>query len=92
MNPQDSSPNRFWYGQFDGYESRFQKRLKEDLGLEQDAAELILHLRRQVVALQSHIYELETELVDLKASLLLRLDQNRDIFYEATWIEVEFQE
>jgi isopentenyldiphosphate isomerase len=92
MNPQDSSPNRFWYGQFEGYESRCQKRLKEDLGLEQDAAEMILNLRRQMVALQSHIYELETELVDLKSSLLLRLDHNRDIFYEATWIEVEFQE
>jgi len=92
MNPHDSSPDRFWYGQFDGYESRCQKRLKEDLGLEQDAAELILSLRRQMVALQSHIHELETELVDLKASQLLRLANNRDIFYEATWIEVEFQE
>lgn len=92
MNPQDSSPNRFWYGQFEGYESRCQKRLKENLGIEQDAAELILNLRRQVVALQSHIYELETELVDLKASLLLRLANNRDVFFEATWIEVEFQE
>jgi len=92
MNPQDSSPNRFWYGQFEGYELRCQKRLKEDLGVEQDAAEMILNLRKQVVALQSHIYELETELAAHKASLLLRLARNREIYYEATWIEVEFQE
>jgi len=92
MNPQDSSPNRFWYGQFEGYELRCQKRLKEDLGVEQDAVEMILNLRKQVVALQSHIYELETELAALKASLLLRLAHNQEIFYEATWIEVDFQE
>jgi len=92
MNPEDSSPNRFWYGQFEGYESRCQKRLKKDLGVEQDAAEMILNLRRQVVGLQSHIYELETELSAIKGSLLLRLAHNREIYYEATWIEVEFQE
>lgn len=91
-NPQDSSPNRFWYGQFEGYESRSQKRLKEDLGVEKDEAEIILNLRKQVVALQSQIYDLETELDAIKASLLLRLAHNREIYYEAIWIEVDFQE
>lgn len=48
------------------------------------------YLRSQVIALQSHIYELETELETLKASLLLRLAHNREIYHEATWIEVDF--
>ena len=62
MIPKNPSTNRYWYGPYEGYETRSQNRLREDLGIDEAAAETILHLRNQVVALQSRIRELETEL------------------------------
>ena len=56
------------------------------------AAETILHLRSQVVELQSHIRQLEAELTAHYDSQQLRLARYREVYYEATWIELEFQE
>ena len=56
------------------------------------AAEAILHLRRQVVELQSHIHQLEVELTAHYDSQQLRLARYRETYYEATWIELESQE
>ena len=92
MIPKNPSPNRYWYGPLEGYESRSQRRLQDDLGIDQAAAETILHLRNQVIALQSRISELETELAAQVASQHMRLSRFRENHYEATWIEVEFQE
>jgi hypothetical protein len=55
MIPENPSPKKYWYGSYEGYELRCQLRLKKDLGVDEAAAEAILHLRRQVVELQSHI-------------------------------------
>jgi hypothetical protein len=92
MIPENPSPNRYWYGPSEGYESRSQRRLQEDLGIDAGAAETILHLRNQIIALQSRIRELETELNAQNASQNMRLARYREIYYEATWIELEFQE
>ena len=92
MIPENPSPKRYSYGPHEGYESRSQRRLQEDLGIEENAAETILHLRNQIIALQSRIRELETELNAQNASQNMRLARYREIYYEATWTELEFQE
>ena len=86
------SPKRYWYGPSEGFESRSQRRLQEDLGIDEAAAGTILHLRSQVIELQSQIRQLEAEFTTQVASRHLRLARYRDVYYEATWIEVEFQE
>lgn len=92
MIPKNPSPKRYWYGPSEGYESRCQRRLQEDLGVDETAAETILHLRSQVIELQSRIRQLEAELIDQIANQQLRLARYREVYYEATWIEVDIQE
>jgi predicted ABC-type ATPase len=92
MIPENPSAKQYRYGRSEGYESRSQRRLQDDLGIDQVAAETILHLRRQVVELQAQIQQLETELAAQSASQHMRLARYREFYYEATWIEVEFQE
>ena len=92
MIPEIPSPKRYWYGSSEGYESRSQRRLQDDLGIDVATAETILHLRNQVIALQSRIRELDTELNAQNASQNMRLARYREIYYEATWTELELQE
>jgi hypothetical protein len=92
MNPENPSPKQYWYGPSEGYESRIRRRLQDNLGVDETAAEVILRLRSQVIELQSHIHQLETELAVQYASQHIRLARFRDVYYEATWIELEYQE
>ena len=92
MIPENPSAKQLRYGRSEGYESRSQRRLQDDLGIDQAAAETILHLRRQVIELQSHLRQLEAELANQHAGQNMRLARYRGAYYEATWIEVEFQE
>jgi hypothetical protein len=92
MIPENPPPKKYWYSPYEGYESRCQRRLKKDLGVDEAAAETILHLRKQVIGLQSHIRQLEAELSTLNESEDMRLARYREIYYEATWIELEIQE
>jgi hypothetical protein len=92
MIPEKPSPKRYWYGPYEGYESRGQRRLQDDLGVDEVAAEAILRLRRQVIDLQSHIRRLEAELTAHYASQHMRLTRYREVYYEATWIELEYVE
>ena len=92
MIPENPSTKQYRYGRSEGYESRSQRRLQDDLGIDQAAAETILHLRRQVVELQAQVQQLQAELAAQSASQNMRLARYRDVYYEATWIEVEFQE
>jgi hypothetical protein len=92
MIPENTSPKRYWYGPFDGYESRSQRRLKDDLGVDEAATDAILHLRRQVIELQSHIRQLEVELTAQYENQQMRLARYKEVYYEATWVELEFQE
>jgi hypothetical protein len=92
MNPENPPQKRYWYGPYEGYELRCQRRLREDLGVDEAAAETILHLRSQVLELQSRIRLLEAELTAQTASQQLRLAPYREVYYEATWIELEIQE
>jgi hypothetical protein len=92
MKSENSSPKRYLYGPYEGYELRCQRRLNTDLGVNTSAAEAILRLRSQVIELQSQIRHLETELSAQSASQQMRLARYRETYYEATWIELEFQE
>ena len=92
MIPENSSKKRYWYGPYEGYPSRSQRRLQDDLGVDEAATEAILHLRRQVIELQSHLRQLEAELNVQHASQEVRLARYHETYYEATWIELEFQE
>ena len=68
------------------------ERLQKDLGVDQAAAETILHLRSQVIELQSYIRQLENELTAQLDSQQLRLTRYKEVCFDATWIELEFQE
>jgi hypothetical protein len=92
MIPENPAPKKYWYGLYEGYESRSQRRLQNDLGIDEAAAEMILHLRRQVVELQSRLRQLETELIAQQTSQQLRLTRYREVYYEATWMELEIKE
>jgi hypothetical protein len=92
MIPENSSPKRYWYGPYEGYESRGVRRLQNDLGVDEAAAEAILHLRSQVIELQAQIRRLEAELTAQYASQRMRLSRYQEIYYEAIWIELESQE
>ena len=92
MTPENTFRKGYWYGQYEGYELRSQRRLKKDLGIDEAATETILHLRSQVFELQSHIRQLEAELTAHQASQQLRLARYREVYYEATWIDLEIPE
>lgn len=89
---ENTSPKRFWYGQYEGYETRSQRRLQNDLDVDEAGVEVILRLRSQVIELQSQIHRLESDLTALNASQHMRLAQYREVYYEATWTELEIQE
>jgi hypothetical protein len=92
MIPENTSRKSYWYGQYEGYEFRSQHRLQKDLGIDEAATETILHLRNQVIELQSRVRQLEAELTVQVASQHFRLVRYREAYYEATWIELEIQE
>jgi hypothetical protein len=92
MIPENSSPKRYWYDPYEDYESRSKRRLQVDLGVDEAAAEAILHLRRQVIELQSQIRQLKAELATQYASQHMRLSRYREVYFEATWIELEIEE
>jgi hypothetical protein len=51
---------------------------------------VILRLCRQVLELQAQIRRLEAELTAQYASQQMRLARYREVYYEATWIELEY--
>ena len=89
MIPENPPTKKYWYAPYEGYESRSQRRLKDDLGIDEAAAESIIHLRKQVLELQSHIRQLETELTAQVDSRQFRLARSREVYFEAVWIEQE---
>jgi hypothetical protein len=92
MVPKSKSDKKYWFHQSEGYEARLQRRLQDDLGVDEAAAEAILHLRSQIMELQSHIRQLEAELNTQYGSQKIRLARHREDYYEASWIEVEIKE
>jgi hypothetical protein len=69
------------------YERSFQ-RLKEDLGLDEEAVEVILNLRNQVTVLQARMHRLESTLEIYQMGYGSRLTSYRQVFYEADWEDI----
>jgi hypothetical protein len=92
MTRRKATQKSYWYSHYEGYERRCQRRLQDDLGVDEFAAEAILHLRSKVIELQSRIRQLETELNAHYESQQTRLSRPREDYYEAAWIEVEIEE
>ena len=92
MIPENPSTKRYRYGLYEGFETRSQRRLRDDLGLDESTAEAILRLRSQVIELQSQVRQMEAELRLQAASQQIRLAPFREVYYEATWIELEILE
>jgi hypothetical protein len=92
MIPENPSSTRYRYGLYEGFETRSQHRLRDDLGLDESAAEAILRLRNQVIELQSQVRQMETELRLQAAGQQIRLAPYREVYYEAVWIELEILE
>ena len=82
---------RYWYATYKGYETRSQRRLQTDLGLDEAAAETILRLRNDIIELQTKLHRLEVEMEAQSANQDLRLARYHNFYYEANWIELEFQ-
>ncbi|MHB8776306.1 MAG: hypothetical protein ACYC6R_00905 [Anaerolineales bacterium] len=89
MIPENPPSKKYWYNPYAGYESRSERRLKNDLGVDEAAAEMLLRLRKQVLELQSHIRQLETELEAQFENKQARLAHYREVYHEAVWIEFE---
>lgn len=65
------------------------QRLKEDLGLDDEALEVILHLRNQVASLQVRLRTLEADIKIYKNDYGSRMTRYRQVVYEAEWEEME---
>jgi hypothetical protein len=89
MTLENATGTSYWYGPYEGYEARCQRRLQDALGVDETAAEAIVRLRSQVLELQSRIRQMAAELAILQASQTMRLGRWRDACYEATWIELD---
>jgi len=64
------------------------QRLKEDLGLDDEAAEIIVNLRNQVTVLQSRLRRLESTLEIYQVRRGTRLIRYREVFQEADWEDI----
>jgi hypothetical protein len=64
------------------------RRLKQDLGLDDETLDIIMNLRGQVTALQRRLLELETTVEIYQAESGSRLTRYRQVFHEATWEEI----
>jgi hypothetical protein len=62
---------------------RYCQRLKEDLGLEDEAVEIIVNLRNQVMILQTRLRTLESTLEIHQVRHSTRLTRYREVFQEA---------
>jgi hypothetical protein len=91
MMPENKVKKRLNYGPYEGFESRCRRRLQIDLGMDEAAAEAILHLRSQVVELQNQIRQMEIELAAHNAGQEVRLSHYRNVYYEVAWMEMDDQ-
>ena len=73
LQPDDTAYDRYW------------QRLKDDLGLDDEAVEIIVSLRNQVMILQTRLRTLESTLEIHQMRHTTRLTSYREVFQEADW-------
>jgi len=64
---------------------RYYQRLKDDLGLDDEAVEIIVSLRNQVMILKTRLRTLESTLEIHQVRHSTRLTRYREVFQEADW-------
>ncbi len=72
-------------------EARRARRLQEQLGLDEDAIEIVLAMRRQLIEMQREMQALELELNRHRRRHAQRMEGYR-VYYEATWRELDPEE
>lgn len=92
MHAEFKSSRRIQYGVYEGFETRCRRRLQEDLGMDDTAAEAILHLRSQIIELQNQIRQMQIELAAHTAGQELRLSSYKNVSIEAAWVEMDNQQ
>lgn len=88
MNRKLSSDDRYTYHDADGYEERLKRRLRQEMDIDPSSAEVILHMRHQIRELQERVRLLEGELTVQHILRRHRLSQYREVYIEASWIEI----
>jgi hypothetical protein len=83
----DHFERRYYFMDDEDFWERCFWRLQQDFELDPEDAELVLHMRRQVIDLQRRIRQLEGELRTHEHRHNLRLARYREITYEADWDE-----
>ncbi|HET9591044.1 MAG TPA: hypothetical protein VFO91_19815 [Anaerolineales bacterium] len=68
--------------------TRCYQRLKEDLELDNEALEVILHLRNQVTVLQTRLRRLESTLEIYQLRSGARLTRYREVLQDADWEDI----
>jgi len=69
-------------------EARCRRRLLDDLELDEEAVDVVMNLRRQVIALQGRLHELEAALEIYQAESGTRMQRYRQVTFETVWEEV----
>jgi hypothetical protein len=64
---------------------RYCQRLKDDLGMDDEAVEIIVNLRNQVMILQTRLRTLESTLEIHQVRHTTRITGYREVFQEADW-------
>jgi hypothetical protein len=64
------------------------RRMREVLGINAAGIEVVLRLRHQMIALQTRVRQLETELAMWEAGQNTRLMRHRETCFEASWQEM----
>lgn len=64
------------------------RRLRQLLGVNAAGVEVIVHLRHQVIALQTRVRQLETQLAAREAGQHTRWTWHRETCLEASWQEM----
>jgi hypothetical protein len=86
------SLKNYVYSPSEGHELRIQRRLRDDLRINEAGVESILHLRSQLVQLQIRLHQLEDALNTQDACQQIHLARYREACVEASWVELKFQE
>ena len=92
MIAENESKKQYWFHPHEGYQSRCLRRIVDDLGVDEDTAETIVRLRSQIIKLQAENQRLETELAIHNTNQQIRLARYREVYYDVTWIELDFQD
>jgi len=71
--------------QGDDSPERRRQRLKKDLGLNDEAVEVIMQLLSEISTLQAQVREQQTSLECHQAEAVTRMARYRRVIYEASW-------